>query len=811
MQTAIIDSSVRAATTQRSREAATEGVHTHATSEIIRRYRSVLAKDVSDIYRDLHDRPGAPSVAERWLDALSAEEVAESILWVAVNKVGRVTSGRNGGISLQTFCRALAGHLGYRGRVAYLDATTETAKDRAKDQRTLDRRSHAKFKREALARIRPDLTVDTDTMVSLCLILVEAARRNGVVEILEIGRRGVRDGDRVVVLADRFAETLANLDRLENYLYPLFTPMMTAPAPWTSPTTGPYTGTPFSHVGFVKAGFSLDGVVEATVDGAVNAAGKSGDLWPLMRAANIMQSTKWRVNQDIADVVRWAVANHAVVGKLRFEKAAVLDKLPREDWAQMADDEKASWKALRAQTTERNRRAASDRSYINTVLGQVEQVGTWPFWLPVQVDYRGRLYYLPSLNPQGPDWVKALLEFNDAKPIGEEGMYWLAAHLANEGDFGKVSKKTFDERVAWVHDNVDAINDVADNPYENLWWTEADKPFSFLAACMSYCSVLRNGPDTPVHTPVAFDGSNSGVQHYSAALRDPQAGKSVNLLPGAVVEDIYEDVAAKVRPLAEARTCEHAAFWAERGIKRADVKRSVMTYCYSSTLFRWAKNILRESLGVDASRPSSQTDRERASWLAKAIMTAVKGQLRSAYEGMEWLKVIAGLYADAGLPMSWVSPIGLPVTIKRTVPTKKRFDTYRRQNYQRFGTMPRMTMTVLVEGAELDKRAMQQSVGANFIHSLDASHAAMVMLHGHDQYGINDYAMIHDSFGTTPAEAGALYRAIRESFVQMYTSTDPFMDVYAQARLDLGDNVPLPPPRGTLDIEGVLSSPYCFA
>jgi len=50
------------------------------------------------------------------------------------------------------------------------------------------------------------------------------------------------------------------------------------------------------------------------------------------------------------------------------------------------------------------------------------------FYFPCQVDHRGRVYPVPALmNPQSDHIGRALLEFADGKPLGNNrGVYWLA-------------------------------------------------------------------------------------------------------------------------------------------------------------------------------------------------------------------------------------------------------------------------------------------------------------------------------------------------------------------------------------------------
>ena len=75
------------------------------------------------------------------------------------------------------------------------------------------------------------------------------------------------------------------------------------------------------------------------------------------------------------------------------------------------------------------------------------------------------------------------------------------------GDGSKISKRPFDKRVAWVDENIEKIKGSAASPLEQRWWTEADKPFQFLAACFELASALEQGPTFVSRLPVSFDGS----------------------------------------------------------------------------------------------------------------------------------------------------------------------------------------------------------------------------------------------------------------------------------------------------------------
>jgi DNA-directed RNA polymerase, mitochondrial len=59
------------------------------------------------------------------------------------------------------------------------------------------------------------------------------------------------------------------------------------------------------------------------------------------------------------------------------------------------------------------------------------------------------------------------------------------ANRADSSDLGceGISKRPFDERMRWVDEHLEEIKNITGAPLKDLWWTKADKPFLFLAAC----------------------------------------------------------------------------------------------------------------------------------------------------------------------------------------------------------------------------------------------------------------------------------------------------------------------------------------
>src|SRR5262249_9130779 len=113
--------------------------------------------------------------------------------------------------------------------------------------------------------------------------------------------------------------------------------------------------------------------------------------------------------------------------------------------------------------------------------------------------------------------------------LGKHGVRWLAIHLAN--CYWKKRKVSFKNRLAWVHENEEEILEFAANPLRlHRFWTEADQPWLFLAACLEWKRYKEEGPGMISHLPISMDGSCNGYQHLSAMGLDPIGGRATNLM-----------------------------------------------------------------------------------------------------------------------------------------------------------------------------------------------------------------------------------------------------------------------------------------
>src|SRR5262249_36229828 len=268
---------------------------------------------------------------------------------------------------------------------------------------------------------------------------------------------------------------------------------------------------------------------------------KKAVLTPVLSAVNAMQNTAYRINEDIHRDMRdgWD-GGHPFFGLETLSLEQLPPRLPED-----ADpDQIHERKRERADAYNLNNRIKGIKKVIELRLSVAERFLDRPqIYFPHQLDHRGRAYPVPQLvNPQSDDIGRSLLEFADGKPLGERGAYWLAIHIAN--CYWKRNKVSLDERLAWVHRHEQEIIAFAADPLRiHRFWDEADKPWSFLAACKEWKRYKEEGPGFRSHLPVSMDGTCNGYQHLSAIGRDPIGGRATNLVPGGEPKDIYQEVA----------------------------------------------------------------------------------------------------------------------------------------------------------------------------------------------------------------------------------------------------------------------------
>ena len=585
-------------------------------------------------------------------------------------------------------------------------------------------------------------------------------------------------------------------------LSPIYLPMVVPPRDWINPINGGYLSDLMSRrVTMMRT------KKKNTIDDLF-----STDMPEVYSALNAIQRTPWKINKEVYQTARtlW-IEGGGMAGlpgqhdePLPARPDGIPEGVPISQLNEHDQKRLKLWKASAAEVHADNAKEMSRRFH---VAQQLWTAGTFlsdeAIYFPHNLDFRGRIYAVPNaINPQGDDLAKGLLHFSKAKPLGSDGAFWLAVHVANV--WGDADKEPLEDRVRWVEQHEDLILDSADNPLDgHRFWLEADggsSPWQALAAAKEWAGYVRSGRSDYYHSslPVALDGSCSGLQHFSAMLRDEVGGE-------AVCHDIYNEVAVKVE--AKLKDMDgHARDWVGK-VSRKIVKQPCMTFAYSVTSRGMRDQIISALRKLDpAGNYLDGLDYfTGASFLAPLVEEAIKETVIAASSALTWLQGVAGSLAEAGLPVFWSTPVGLPVRQdETTLKTGKQYVWFQGQKLQ---------FRLAQHSDKIDKRRQRSAIAPNFVHSMDAAHL-MKTVNASLEAGIDSFSMIHDSFGTHAGDVETMGYLLRREFVIMY-GEDILGRFREQALRQLPsasrEELPPIPEKGNLDLTGVLKSDFFFA
>lgn len=811
----------------------------------------VIAR-INDWFAAVESKPGKRPVAYSKLQTIKPEAIA----YITIKSVlGALTGNKMTTVQVvsNTVGKAIEEEARF-GRIRDLEAGH--FKKNVKEQ--LNKRVGTLYKRAFLNVIEEDMlskglmggeawcTWRKEEVIHVGVRCIEMLiESTGLVEVRRVNAGNVSEDCEVLDLTKEYVDIISTRAGSLAGISPMHQPCVVPPKPWTDITGGGYWANGRRPLPFIR-----------THGARALRAYEDVYMPEVYKAVNIAQNTAWKVNKKVL-----AVANEVV----NWKNCPVEDipSIEREEMPAKPEDidtnehARSIWKRAAAAIYRKDKARISRRLSLEFQLAQANKFAKYgAIWFPYNMDWRGRVYSVPMFNPQGNDMTKGLLTLAKGKPIGAEGFKWLKIHGANCAsqkleDGVKTDKADFDSRIAWVDAHSDDIMACAKNPIENTWWAEMDSPFCFLAFCFEYEGVMKHGLSYVSSLPIAFDGSCSGIQHFSAMLRDEVGGKAVNLLPSAKVEDIYGIVAAKVNERlsvdvingtdnelittvnkdtgeiiekTKLGTKELAGQWLSYGVSRSVTKRSVMTLAYGSKEFGFRQQVLEDTIqpaidngtGIMFTQPN-----QAAGYMAKLIWESVSVTVVAAVEAMKWLQSAAKLLAAEvkdkktgevlrpSCAVHWVTPDGFPVWQEYRKPVQKRL------NLMFMGSF-RLQPTINVgEGSVIDKRKQESGIAPNYVHSMDGSHLRKTVVFAHEKYGVESFALIHDSFGTIPADAGKLFRAVRETMVETYENNDVLADFYEQFSEQLHESqlvdMPVMPARGNLDLQDILKSDFAFA
>lgn len=653
-----------------------------------------------------------------------------------------------------------------------------------------------------------DLTLTKMEMMHIGKFGVDACYQAGLIEIVRgVNKNGTTVGYVLAPEVDAFLHSYTHND-VRNLISKSETRMLCPPDEWTNLTDGGYLSirrkseAPLLNVRKIRKAVRSEVAAEFTAE----------KMPQVFSAGNYLQSIPYSLHAATRDaIVRVWQAGGDVMG-VPSVKGPAKPKFPfGETWVKEGapEDELEVFRVWKRAT-------AAYYTELREWRGRVREVGAFlraikeadgPYWFPVYFDSRGRWYYRGLPNPQGSDLAKAVLFFNDKKPLGKRGLFWLKVHIANSAGF---DKERFVDRARWTEQNWHTIEAALDDPenHADVWGKDA--PWCMFAAAWELRNALRSGHPESYKTgvPVHMDATCSGLQHFSAMLRDPVGGLYVNLTdPNGCgpKQDIYSRVATNAIAMikrdtesADPAIAELAKWCVEVGICRNLAKKPVMTYVYGATLRGTAEHIEtvmnREVLPeLGKTWPNPLRTFEASMYIARKLFAGIAAAVPAAAAAMHWLKGIAREQPE-GQRMTWRTPTGFWV----------------QHDYQDFDDTRVKLNSCGVQFTWVREwndgtrtHSMQNALSPNFVHALDGSHLTMVAnaMKG-DALSI---VAIHDSFGTHPCDVDAMHVHIRQEFVNLYARPN----LLAEFLWEVG-GIGEPPQRGTLELSEVLESEFMF-
>ncbi len=560
---------------------------------------------------------------------------------------------------------------------------------------------------------------------------------------------------------------------------------------------------------------------------------------PFIKSLNKLQQTGWRLNERVFNALI------DVEGFTSTKK----DKNEARDLKRLS--KLVEWKFIKTKA--------------NAIVERDKE-----FYQLMSADYRGRVYYdEPFLNFQGSDLVRGLMQFAEPKLLREEDTFWLAVHTASSynqsysideipdwcaADYRSyledeglesisVDKMTLNDRVEWTQQNIEWIIELGSTV---TFIDKAEKRVAFLATCIEWYDYSQTEGDYFSCLPIPIDGSNNGWQHLGAISKDPETGELVGLVPVDIQKDFYVQTAKElINQTSDERLMTILKDMPMKHIRKGISKRGSMTRAYSAGAGKIAENMYfdcktedyHEEYGID------QTDCNKfARLLIQAINTVCPGPLQTMTyfqnlaafeigkfgidpkllkrrkelnrlseptdEELEELNDIVQtleeqgedlIYGNGKKEIKWTTPSGFDVV----------YQNWRMNNYRCRGTISgyrQVNHVVQIAGDKPDVRGFMCGISPNFIHSMDASHMALVIDDWDGAFGA-----VHDSFSTHACDVDDLLALTKQKFVEMY-DVDNFYD-YIENQL-ITDKTELDveqPQLGSLQIQEIYDSDYFFA
>jgi len=447
------------------------------------------------------------------------------------------------------------------------------------------------------------------------------------------------------------------------------------------------------------------------------------------------------------------------------------------------------------------------------------------FYNRMSNDRYGRTYAdTAGLHWQGDDITRSLMMFDKGVKLGKNGFDDFSRHFMNLSGFDKIPMKTRIQLFKKIDE--DLIRKTVADPVKYDWWyTESDwlesgviknlvgidkrdiaeiqklamkanpsdeGSFQLLALMKERVAMLdwvKDGnkiEDFVSRLPSAIDGTTNVLQHFAGISRDKSIAKAVNMVRQRNVADAYIQLRDQMDEIGKAMDPSNPLkkYIDLPGLthakRRKSVKKGLMTSQYNAGARTLGESYFEalEDVQVNGSYIFREaTSRDKIA-VGRIILEASEQAYPEATKVRYLLNNFAEAHEIAGKEaIELKTPLGFPYrqSYKKTAVEQIELSTYKGE---------KLKLNVTVDLDEVDYSKQNRAFAPNIIHAMDATHKSLVV-NKLQKLGVDNFSMIHDSFGSNFGNMALLSKVTKESFLELYEKEN-FLEYLAKMFKDNG-------------------------
>lgn len=425
----------------------------------------------------------------------------------------------------------------------------------------------------------------------------------------------------------------------------------------------------------------------------------------------------------------------------------------------------------------------SKKDLQENILGLASAYSNVPsFYLPINLDFRGRLNCIPEyLNYQSNPMAKSLLLFSKPEIIKKHNIQAINyLKLYGATCFG-LDKKSANERIKWVESNIkDIIN------FDNgVLIQKAKDKFLFIAFCYEYnrwldCLINNEVDVFETFLPIQLDATCNGFQHLSLLSLDPSLGLELNLEQSSwdnppkdfysfiltSIIDYFKTELAKNKKL-DKETKESYIRLKDFNFKRSIIKKSIMTIPYNVSTFQLVNYIKENFEWIDDTNMYKSKEDENLKLhssdfnsIGKALREVLEYKFPKLKHLLDYLEDIAKICSKLQIPIIWTLPSGLVVKQGYLKEDEIRIKPF-------FFHKDRISLKT-IDKNKLNSTKQIRAFMPNLVHSLDGASLALLL----DSYFNNctkSIYTVHDCFAVSANNVQNLLELLKLKYIKIYS------------------------------------------